>query len=403
MNLVKNEIKKIILSKKYIIAMSIFLILYSGVTFLICRDTMNLKPEILLNKNKTYMEYLKKEKKSGGASQKRKAEIDNTITEIEMHNESLRFEVKNKNINWRKRLIKQNKDLNKQLNLEREKDNVRKVATYNQEVKTNEYYLKHNIEPTLNYEITAFNIMPKVNIFVGLLIISVIIAIIVSDSVSGEFNSSTIKLLLTKPVSREQVLFSKFLASIITCVLSFMIVEVLVFIILGMVFKFGSFKEPIVFYSNYIKDRDMIAKTGFGVLPDLNSLKICSIMKLTVLSELFNILFITCMVSLCILFSTLAKKSSTSISISVILFSIISVLTTSQLDGGAKKNGILGAFMPYLFSSYSSGEFIVTREIVKKLGVDFVNVPFIIGILIAWTVVCYAVSNFIFTRKDILS
>lgn len=265
MNLVKNEIKKIILSKKYIIAMSIFLILYSGVTFLICRDTMNLKPEILLNKNKTYMEYLKKEKKSGGASQKRKAEIDNTITEIEMHNESLRFEVKNKNINWRKRLIKQNKDLNKQLNLEREKDNVRKVATYNQEVKTNEYYLKHNIEPTLNYEITAFNIMPKVNIFVGLLIISVIIAIIVSDSVSGEFNSSTIKLLLTKPVSREQVLFSKFLASIITCVLSFMIVKVLVFIILGMVFKFGSFKEPIVFYSNYIKDRDMIAKTGFGV------------------------------------------------------------------------------------------------------------------------------------------
>ncbi|NEZ47246.1 hypothetical protein FDF74_08520 [Clostridium niameyense] len=403
MNLVKNEIKKIILSKKYIIAMSIFLILYSGVTFLICRDTMNLKPEILLNKNKTYMEYLKKEKKSGGASQKRKAEIDNTITEIEMHNESLRFEVKNKNINWRKRLIKQNKDLNKQLNLEREKDNVRKVATYNQEVKTNEYYLKHNIEPTLNYEITAFNIMPKVNIFVGLLIISVIIAIIVSDSVSGEFNSSTIKLLLTKPVSREQVLFSKLLASIITCVLSFMIVKVLVFIILGMVFKFGSFKEPIVFYSNYIKDRDMIAKTGFGVLPDLNSLKICSIMKLTVLSELFNILFITCMVSLCILFSTLAKKSSTSISISVILFSIISVLTTSQLDGGAKKNGILGAFMPYLFSSYSSGEFIVTREIVKKLGVDFVNVPFIIGILIAWTVVCYAVSNFIFTRKDILS
>lgn len=291
MNLVKNEIKKIILSKKYIIAMSIFLILYSGVTFLICRDTMNLKPEILLNKNKTYMEYLKKEKKSGGASQKRKAEIDNTITEIEMHNESLRFEVKN--INWRKRLIKQNKDLNKQLNLEREKDNVRKVATYNQEVKTNEYYLKHNIEPTLNYEITAFNIMPKVNIFVGLLIISVIIAIIVSDSVSGEFNSSTIKLLLTKAVSREQVLFSKFLASIITCVLSFMIVKVLVFIILGMVFKFGSFKEPIVFYSNYIKDRDMIAKTGFGVLPDLNSLKICSIMKLTVLSELFNILFIT--------------------------------------------------------------------------------------------------------------
>lgn len=403
MNLVKNEIKKIILSKKYIIAMSIFLILYSGVTFLICSNTMNLKPEILLNKNKTYMEYLKKEKKSGGASQKRKAEIDNTITEIEMHNESLRFEVKNKNINWRKRLIKQNKDLNKQLNLEREKDNVRKVATYNQEIKTNEYYLKHNIEPTLNYEITAFNVMPKVNISVGLLIISVIIAIIVSDSVSGEFNSSTIKLLLTKPVSRERVLFCKFLASIITCVLSFVIVKVLVFIILGMVFKFGSFKEPIVFYSNYIKDRDMIAKTGFGVLPDLNSLKICSIMKLTVLSELFNILFITCMVSLCILFSTLAKKSSTSISISVILFSIISVLTTSQLDGGAKKNGMLGAFMPYLFSSYSSGEFIVTREIVKKLGVDFVNVPFIIGILIVWTVVCYAVSNFIFTRKDILS
>ncbi len=58
--------------------------------------------------------------------------------------------------------------------------------------------------------------------------------------------------------------------------------------------------------------------------------------------------------------------------------------------------------MPYLFSTYSTGEFVISREIIRKIGLEFVNVPFIIIILIAWTIICYLISNFVFVKRDIL-
>ncbi len=143
---------------------------------------------------------------------------------------------------------------------------------------------------------------------IGFLIISIIIAIMTSTSVSGEFNPATIKLLLTKPVSRERVLFSKFMASVLICILSFLIIKILAFLVLGTVFSFGSFKEPMAYYSRYIANKDLIANIGLGVKPDLSSLKMSSIFKFVVLSEGVNMLFIMATVSVCLLISTLTKK-----------------------------------------------------------------------------------------------
>lgn len=98
------------------------------------------------------------------------------------------------------------------------------------------------------------------------------------------------------------------MASVLTCILSFLIVKILAFLVLGTVFSFGSFKEPVSFYSRYIADKDLIANTGLGIKPDLNSLKIYSILKLTAFSEVINMLFIMATVSLCLLISTLTKK-----------------------------------------------------------------------------------------------
>ncbi|AJD28943.1 ABC transporter permease subunit [Clostridium botulinum] len=402
MKLIKNEIKKIILSKKYIVAMSIFFVLYTCMSVLMCKDTINSKPEIALSKNQKNLEYWQKEKEDKNISKKRESEIDQNIKFIERRNKDLKFQIENKNVDWKKRLEKDNNNLKEQLKESEKKGESIEISEYKQQIAVNDYYLNNNIKPTSDYEITAFNVIPKINVLVGLLIISVIIAIMTSDSVSGEFNPSTIKLLLTKPVSRQKVLFSKFMASVLTCILSFLIVKILAFLVLGTVFSFGSFKEPVSFYSRYIADKDLIANTGLGIKPDLNSLKIYSILKLTAFSEVINMLFIMATVSLCLLISTLTKKSSTSISISAILFAIISVLNIRQLDGAGRGNLAIHKVMPYLFSTYSTGEFVISREIIRKIGLEFVNVPFIIIILIAWTIICYLISNFVFVKRDIL-
>ncbi|WP_434303870.1 ABC transporter permease subunit [Clostridium botulinum] len=402
MRLIRNEIKKIILSRKYIVAMSIFLVLYACMSVLMCKDTLNSKPEILLSNNEKNLGYWQKEKEDKNISKKRKSEIDQNIKYMERRNKDLKFEIANKNLDWKKRLKKDNNNLKKQIKEAEKKGENIEISEYNQRIAENEYYLNNNIKPTPNYEITAFNVMPKMNIFVGFLIISVIIAIMTSDSVSGEFNPATIKLLLTKPVSRERVLFSKFMASVLVCILSFLIIKILAFLVLGTVFSFGSFKEPMAYYSRYIANKDLIANIGLGVKPDLSSLKMSSIFKFVVLSEGINMLFIMATVSVCLLISTLTKKSSTSISISGVLFAVISIINTKQLDNATGGNLVIHKVMPYLFSTYSTGELVISREIIPKIGLPFVNIPFIIFILLAWTIGCYLISNFIFVKRDIL-
>ncbi len=404
MKLIKNEMKKIILSRKYLVIMSIFIILYACISVAIYKDTLKSKPETMISFNEDGLKYWQNQKENKNMSKQRKKEIEGNIKSIERRNKDLKFQIANKNLDWKKRLTKDNNNLKKQIKeSEKNKENSA-ISEYNQHIAMNDYYLKNNIKPTPDYEITSLNVMPKVNMIVGFLIISIIIAIMTSTSVSGgEFNPSTIKLLLTKPVSRQRVLFSKFIASTLVCIFSFLIVKILAFLVMGIVFDFGSFKEPITYYSRYVADNDLIANTGLGVKPDFGSLKIISILKLIALSEGMNMLFIMATVSVCLLISTLTKKSATSISISTILFAIVSFVSVKQLDNAGGGNLTIHKIVPYLFSTYSTGgELVIGREIIPKIGLSFVNIPFIICILLAWTIGCYLISNFIFVKRDIL-
>ncbi len=111
MKLIKNEIKKIVLSRKYIVAMSIFLVLYACMSVLMCKDTINSKPEISLSKNQKNLEYWQKEKENKDISKKRKSEIDQNIKYMERRNKDLKFQIANKNLDWKKRLTKDNNNL----------------------------------------------------------------------------------------------------------------------------------------------------------------------------------------------------------------------------------------------------------------------------------------------------
>ena len=400
--LIKNEMIKILKSKKYIVAMSILLVLYIGMTLLMCNNAKNSKPEARLNKNKEYMEYLQKEKEKSGVSEKRKTELDKQLKDAEMQNKNIEFAIANSNMEWHEKLKKYNEELKKQLKEAEENSNNQAIVRCREQIASNEYCLTNNIKPTPDSEITSFNMMPNVNAFIGMLVISIIIAIITSDSISGEFNPATIKYLLTKPISREKVVFSKFAASILTCMVSFFILKVIVFLGIGIIFNFGNYKEPISIITKYTADKDLIAQTGLGVKPDISSLKTLSTLKFTLLCEAFNLLFICACAAVCFLISTLSKKASTSISISIVLLVIVSIFTAFQT---ANNGGSIAVrkVLPYLFSTYSSGEFILSGELFIKLGQSFITIPFVIMILIVWTVVCYSISNFVFVKKDILS
>lgn len=400
--LIKNEMKKILFSKKYLVAMVMLLILYIGLTCLVYKDITNSTPEARLENNKRYTEYLNKEKEDKKISERRKNEIEDKLKEIEAQNKYLQFERDTKGIDWQKKLIKENKVLEDKIQKIEKEDSSLQKSQHIQKLKANEYCIKNNIKPTESYEVNGFNMMGRVNSLFSIIIVGVIVAIISADSISGEFNPATIKLLLTKPISRERILLSKFIAAIIVSLGSFMILRFTMFLIIGIIFTFGNYKEPLAFYGKYINDEDLIARIGYGVKPDINSIKIYSVLKVTMLSEVFSLLFIMACTSINFLISTIARKSSSSIGIALIISVVTSIISISQLSGDIGKNQMIHSIAPYLFSTYSSGELVVQGEVMRALGVNFANSNFAIIILLMWTGICYTISNFIFVKKDII-
>ena len=102
--------------------------------------------------------------------------------------------------------------------------------------------------------------------------IIVVIIMIAGTIVSEEFNKGTIKLLLVKPYTRNQILLSKFLTVLI--ISAFVIVSTILMQILvgGILFGFESLFEPVVVYNlstNAIQEINIFAYLGIQTLTQL--------------------------------------------------------------------------------------------------------------------------------------
>ena len=102
--------------------------------------------------------------------------------------------------------------------------------------------------------------------------IIVVIIMIAGTIVSEEFNKGTIKLLLVKPYTRNQILLSKFLTVLI--ISAFVIVSTILMQILvgGILFGFESLFEPVVVYNlstNAIQEINILAYLGIQTLTQL--------------------------------------------------------------------------------------------------------------------------------------
>lgn len=262
------------------------------------------------------------------------------------------------------------------------------------------YWINHDINPNdYNYKFNATKYMPDILSFFNILFLPILIVLSCSDIISGENNPPTIKFLLSKPISRGKILLSKFIASIISIVLSLFICEFLAFLIIGIAFKFGSLLSPIVVG---FKFKHMQGIRDIVVIGDKSH--IIPMWQFIGETLLFQILFVIACVSVSLLISTLAKSSVYSMSIN---FIIIIMLTFNNLlmitgSGGSPKSGTISRILPFLFTTYSDGVMILTGNINRFTGITFITPKVSILILISWTIICYLISHLIFTKKIFL-
>lgn len=218
----------------------------------------------------------------------------------------------------------------------------------------------------LNGNLVAFIILQMLIIHVPLLI-----ALVTGDLVSGESAMGTIRLLLTKPISRTSLLFSKYLAG---CIYTFIFLLWMGFIALGIgKFIFGS-GDLVVLNSDgliILQNADLGWRflTGFAVA--YLSLVMIATLSLTLSCFSEN--------SIGPIVSTMAV---------IILFSIM----------GALNVPILQKIQPYLFTTHM----LAWRSFFED-PLPYDKIFSSISILIIHIVVLLGVAVYKFNRKDILS
>jgi ABC-2 type transport system permease protein len=201
--------------------------------------------------------------------------------------------------------------------------------------------------------------------------VPLLISLVAGDIVAGEANMGTLRLLLTKPVSRTGIMMSKFLAATIYTLLLLLFMALLA--LFGSILIFGK-GDLMIFKSEMVvilDKSDILWRYGaaFG----------------------FAALSMTTVASLAFLFSVFAENSIGPIIAAMSVIIVFTILTSMDIP-------LFNALKPYLFTNHMlnwKGFFerpVDYKEIGKSITVLVIHITFFISLAII-----------VFRRKDILS
>lgn len=390
MELFQVEVFKLVKSKKYIIFCLAIMMLMLLKTNMIYSYTQNQLPEVKLANNETLLVDYKAKLRDENIKEESKANYEAEVKRIEEENKELREEIKNPNYNWKDKLNKKNKLLKEK------KEQVEMSLKYNEaeningEILVNEYLLENNIEPRKPYEVYAFIDMGEIISFISMMFLPIMIIILGHDSISGEIQYSTIKLLATKPIKRGKIILMKFLSLFCVSVVTLIIQELLMLLIISVIFNGGNFMYPTLVGTAYGLDNlDNISaiKSSTYIIPVYNYLiKIIMIQVMYIFATAaFSILLSTIFVSngICLMTS----------SIVMVLFNAITYVMPQK---------ILSFIYPYLFTSYAIGGEVINGSINLLLNTTKISEGIGIIVCAIWGAVFIGLAYRKFVNCDIV-
>lgn len=174
-------------------------------------------------------------------------------------------ESQSNNANWEQNLTQDNARMQQQLQNKEIDENHK--AYLNDQIKLNEYYLEHDINPNELQLWDYVNSSASLTILVTLLTV-----IIAADMIAAEFSWGTIKLLLVGPASRTKILVSKYAATMGFALLLLLICFAAAFAAGGILEGFNGLSQPKLSINadNVVQESSMIVnalqKYGFAVV-----------------------------------------------------------------------------------------------------------------------------------------
>lgn len=213
--------------------------------------------------------------------------------------------------------------------------------------------------------------------------VPLLIALVAGDMVSGEANMGTLRLMLTKPVSREGFLMSKFIAA---AVYTFLLLVWMAILALGVSLIIFGANDLVVLKSEvvtFIVKDDVLWRYG--------------------LTFAFATLAMLTVTALAFLLSVFAENSIGPIVTAISIIILLTILNTLDLP-------IFNSIKPFLFTTHMigwKGFFDVKVNAQREAIIGSVeNMPAVMtsaGILLLHIMVFLGVATVVFRKKDILS
>ena len=222
-------------------------------------------------------------------------------------------------------------------------------------------------------------------IILNLLLIHVpiLVALVAGDAIAGEANMGTLRLLVSKPVSRTKLLAIKFLASSVYTLLLLIWVAVLALFLSMLLFGTNSLAVPRELEFNIIESGDILWRYAAAFV--------------------FAAISLICVASLAFMLSVFAENSVSPIVVTVSVIIVFTILTQMQVPFYDE------TIKPYLFTTHMlgwKGFFYVKGMEGETIKGSIENFSAIIKsalILMLYIFGFLAVSVFYFRRKNILS
>jgi ABC-2 type transport system permease protein len=233
------------------------------------------------------------------------------------------------------------------------------------EIKTNEYRLEHNMQPSQR-SIWA-GVMNSANVIILVTIFTVIIA---ADSVAGEFSGGTIKLLLIRPASRTKILLSKYISTLIFSIVLLIILFLFSFILSGLLDGFNDIGLPYIYAGSN------------GVVHEVSMIS-------HVLSTYgYQCVSLLMIVTMAFMLSTVFRSSSLSIGLSLGIMFVGSGITAVISQYSWAKY--------YLFENTD-----LTQYLNDSPNIAGMTLPFSISVLVVYFLIFNILSWTIFNKRDV--
>jgi ABC-2 type transport system permease protein len=393
-SLIYNETRKLLSRKKTIIVFIAFVLLVGFMMFASYKEDQNRKrynsPEFKIQNMEQSIDHLKRLKDDPNIPEQDKKHFAEELERTEQALKELKANPNPQEIDWRVDLNQRIKDYERYLNESGMPESEKERMTL--EIEKYKYHLEHNIKYDEN-SLNAFNFLKMLFEILGAIFLAVGVLMFTGDMVSGEYTPPTMKFLITQPVSRAKVLLSKFISVVLTSVILILVVELLAYIIMGLIFGFGDMNYPMFVGTRYEFDMAKLANEGHPLKTIVGSTYIISRGAFIVRGLLIQILFIAAAASFAFLLSTVLKSSMVSVSISIVVIIVFTIFQNLPYVSKAA---------PYLFTTYGNTFTLMEGRLPQMFQNPIFTTSFGIIVLVAWSVICYLVAHLVFTKRDLL-